>query len=422
MNFSLILQKLTETISPAMLRDYFALISGSMGRLVVSLIYFIALANSLSLADFGLFATASAAGVVLSRLVALGFNSPLYRIATVKPHLLGTYTAGYLFFILASLPLFTLATGIAYLIFFKKSISFWPFAIIIIAEALIWRSVEIIIIVNNGLGRFGRGSFLTIAGTLARSVAAFIFAFTSAKDISHWAWWYLGANLFSLVLALQFYPKIRLRIRLKLYLRRMADSLSVTAAEFLFYLQNEFDKLLVLSFGSPTIAGIYAIIMRLVDLTAVPIRSFNMMLVQKLMRKPDILTSLKMKLAFESGIFIISTIALAGLAVILYIFPNALGSNVAPVAGLVPLVLLVPGLRNLIEYQNELLYARGQSGLRAINLSVTALIKALLIWLLLRSNHDGNDWLIWLNACFFALYLLSTGFTYWHIRKPANRV
>ncbi|MGU3574472.1 lipopolysaccharide biosynthesis protein [Brucellaceae bacterium C25G] len=419
---SALLQKITQSLSPAILRDYFALISGSLGRLVISLIYFIALANSLSIADFGLFATTSAAGVVLSRLVGLGFNSPLYRVATVKPHLLGTYTAGYLLSTLASLPLFAIATGMAYWIFFKNDLNFWPFVIIIIAEALVWRSAEIIIIVNNGLQRFGRGSFLTIAGTAARSLAAFMFAFSTTKDISHWAWWYLGANLFSLLLALGFYPRIRLRMRPKLYVRRIADSLSVTAAEFLFYLQNEFDKLLVLSLGGPTIAGIYAIIMRLVDLTAVPIRSFNMMLVQKLMRKPDMLSSRKIKISIEAGIFIISTIALVGLSVILYVFPNALGKNVAPVAGLIPLVLLVPGLRNLIEYQNELLYARGQSGLRAVNLSMTALMKALCMWALLHQVYTDNSWLIWLNAMFIVLYLASTCFTYWHIKKPANRI
>src|SRR4051812_48681678 len=44
-----------------MLKDYFSAISGSGGRLVFSLIYFIALANALSIPDFGLFATASAA-------------------------------------------------------------------------------------------------------------------------------------------------------------------------------------------------------------------------------------------------------------------------------------------------------------------------------------------------------------------------
>ena len=55
------------------LRDYFTAISGSAGRLVFSLAYFVALANTLSFADFGLFATASAAGVMLSRILAFGF-------------------------------------------------------------------------------------------------------------------------------------------------------------------------------------------------------------------------------------------------------------------------------------------------------------------------------------------------------------
>lgn len=72
----------------ALLRDYLSLFSGSAGRLVVSLVYFIALANTLPTSDFGIFATASGTGVMLSRLVSLGFNSPLYRIATVKPRLL----------------------------------------------------------------------------------------------------------------------------------------------------------------------------------------------------------------------------------------------------------------------------------------------------------------------------------------------
>ena len=55
-------------------------------------------------------------------------------------------------------------------------------------------------------------------------------------------------------------------------------ALSVAGAEILFYLQMELDKLLVLGIGGPKLAGLYAIIMRLVDLTAIPMRTFNMML------------------------------------------------------------------------------------------------------------------------------------------------
>jgi O-antigen/teichoic acid export membrane protein len=78
------------------IRAYLSMVGGSAGRLVISLVYFIAIANTLSISEFGLFATASACGIMLSRLLAFGFVSPLYRIATVKTRLLGVYTAGFL--------------------------------------------------------------------------------------------------------------------------------------------------------------------------------------------------------------------------------------------------------------------------------------------------------------------------------------
>ena len=91
-------------------RDYLTAVSGSAGRLVFSLIYFVALANALSLADFGLFATASAAGVMLSRLLAFGFISALYRTATVRPNLIGTFTGGFILNAVLSLPLLAAAS------------------------------------------------------------------------------------------------------------------------------------------------------------------------------------------------------------------------------------------------------------------------------------------------------------------------
>ena len=74
---------------------YVHLMGGSVGRLLLSLGYFVSVANSLSVSDFGLFATASATGVVLSRIAAFGFVSPLYRVATGRKRLVGAYTAGF---------------------------------------------------------------------------------------------------------------------------------------------------------------------------------------------------------------------------------------------------------------------------------------------------------------------------------------
>ncbi|RJG46388.1 lipopolysaccharide biosynthesis protein [Mesorhizobium sp. DCY119] len=406
-----------------LVRDYFSAISGAGGRLVFSLIYFIALANTLSLADFGLFATASAAGVMLSRILAFGFISALYRTATIRPNLIGTFTAGFILLAVLSLPLLAAASYGVYLLFFSSELTLKIFATVVFAEALLWRPVEVALIVNNGLGRFGRAAIMAILGTVARAAFAAAFFFWPTHALEDWALFYIAANAISAVIAFGFfYPRQRLRLRIPLYMRRLADSVYVAGAEVLFYLQMEFDKLLVLSIGGPQLAGLYAIIMRLVDLTAIPIRTFSMMLVQRMMRAPEMLRRWKVRGGIELGVFLVSTLALFCLAVVLHFFPNALGRNVAEAAPLVALAICVPGLRNLVEYQAELLFARGQTLIRAINLALLAGLKAvLLIWILTR-GLETPDLIWWLNGVFAGLYLASAALTYSALKLPAKAV
>src|SRR5690606_39511029 len=94
---------------------------------------------------------------------------------------------------------------------------------------------------------------------------------------------------------------------------------------------------------------------------------FSVLLVQKMMRAPDILARLSLRFGIEAGVFIVSTLAMLALALLLHFLPEILGSNVAEAAPLVLLALLVPGFRNLMEYQAEHLFARGQTLLRAVN-------------------------------------------------------
>ena len=401
---------------------YVHLMGGSVGRLVLSLGYFVSVANSLSVSDFGLFATASATGVVLSRIAAFGFVSPLYRVATGRKRLVGAYTAGFLIALLASLPLMALAAAGFYLIFFHGEMSLAAFIVIILAETLGWRLLEVVCIVNNGMGRFGRAAILTILGSAIRAVAAVAFAAFSDHSLIAWAGVYLLANAVAMIVAVAFfYPRVRLRLTPALYWGRWRDSISVAGAEILFYLQSELDKLLVLSIGGPHIAGLYAILMRLVDLTALPVRALNTMIVQKLMKTPHWLASWRMRCSLEAGIAVISIAGLTFLGGFLAIFPNALGRNVADAAPLILLALLVPAFRNLVEYQSELLYARGKTTVRALVLALVGVIKAGLLGLLLaNADEGGTAWIAGLNGMFAALWFVSALATYtafdWHGR------
>jgi O-antigen/teichoic acid export membrane protein len=406
-----------------LVRDYLSAISGAGGRLVFSLAYFIALANTLSIAEFGMFATASAAGVMLSRILAFGFISALYRTATIRPNLIGTFTAGFLLLGVVSLPLLAAASYVVYLIFFASTVPLAVFAAIVFAEALLWRPVEVVLIVNNGLGKFGRAAVLSIVTTAFRALGAVLFMFSGQHSVLVWSLFYIGANAASLLLAFGFYyPRQRLRLRNELYFRRLADSIYVAGAEVLFYLQSEFDKLLVLAIGGAHLAGIYAIIMRLVDLTAIPIRTFSMMLVQKMMRAPELLSRLRVKAGIEGGVFLVSTLGLAALGIVLHFFPNALGHNVSEAAPLVALAICVPGLRNLVEYQAELLFARGQTALRALNLGLLAGVKAVLLIYVLTTIADTPKLVVSLNVVFLLLYLASALLTYSALRRPAKAI
>lgn len=405
-----------------LLRDYMFAVSGSAGRLVFSLVYFIALANALSIAEFGLFATASAAGVMLSRALALGFVSPLYRAASTRPRLVGTYTAGFLALSLLSLPLIAGGGWAVHALFFQTTLPLSLFFLVLGAEALFWRPSEVVVIVNNGLGRFGIGAAIVIMGSAIRMIAALAFVLAPTDDLATWCLFYLAANAVTLAISvIGFYPRERLRFKPVLYRRRLGDSAYVALAEMLFYLQMEFDKLLVLAFGGPHLAGIYAIVMRLVDLTAIPVRTFTMMLVQRIMRAPATIERLFVRFGIEAGVFAVSTAGLAMLAGVLWFYPDALGRNVAEVAPLVALAIFVPGLRNLIEYQAELLFARGQTGLRVINLALLAGAKSVVLMWLLAMATDTESFVWSLNMGFALLYLASSAMTHAALRLPAKR-
>ncbi len=392
---------------------YLTILSGSAGRLVISLVYFLIVANTLTLGEFGLFATASATGLILSRLLAFGFVSPVYRVATVKPRLLGAYLAGFAWLGLVSLPVIVLAGALAYWLLFAERLAVLPFALILVAEILCWRLVEVVAIVNNGLRRFRQSALLVIIGSSLRTLAALLFAGFGHRSLEIWVWSYLGATLATLVVAFVFFlPPVRLRFVRRLYPRRMADAVYAGGAEIVFYIQAELDKLLMLALAGERTAGLYAIAMRVIDLTAMPVRSFNQMLVQKIMKDRGLAGGPGRLALVEFGIAAVSIGGLAAVILMLTPFPGLLGRNVSEASYLFLPMLLVPAFRNLVEYHAELLYARERTGSRVTLLcAITFLKAALLSWVMTRFAV-ADAWAPWLNLVFGLVYVLSAAVTY----------
>jgi O-antigen/teichoic acid export membrane protein len=401
--------------------DYLTITSGVFGRLVISVVYFLIVANVLTLGEFGVFASASAVGLVLSRIMAFGFISPVYRVATVKPRLLGVYVAGLLAFAVASLPFILAAAVAVHAMVFNARIDLGWFLAIIACEVIGWRLVEYVVIQLNGLSLFGRAATLVIIGSGFRTLAAIAFFLLPMRGLESWIVFYALANALTLAVALvTFAPRLRLRFAWRLYPRRMRDAVTSALSELTFYVQSELDKLLVLTMAGDRTAGLYAIAMRLIDLTAVPIRSFNQMLVQRMMRDGEVIGGWSRRAVIEGLIAVVSTAGMLAFIILLWMHPGFFGRNIEQVAPYLLLMLAIPALRNLVEYQGELLYAREKVVTRAMLLAVLAVLKLSLMAGLLSYVCDFEVWALPLTGAFLLVYALSTAVTYWALARPAR--
>ncbi len=401
--------------------DYLKITSGVLGRLVISLVYFLIVANALSVGDFGLFAAAAAVGLVLSRLLAFGFISPVYRVATVKPRLLGAYLGGLAGLTLLSLPVILGATLLIHAGFFAGRMALGTFLVIVAAEVIGARVMEFGAITLNGLSRFGASSRLVIAASALRTVAAIAFYASAWRSLEHWAWLNLAAALGGALLAhVWFMPRVRLRFRPALYPRRLKDALFTTASELAFYAQGELDKVLVLSLAGDRAAGIYAIAMRIIDLTAIPIRSFNQLLVQHTMRDRTGEIAAGRQFAIESLIALVSTLGLGAVILLLWPDPGLLGGNIATAQPILLSMLLIPMFRNLVEFHGELLYARELVATRLLLLLGLTALKLGLMTVLISGKPDISAWALPLTAVFAAVYAMSAAVTYGRLRARAS--
>lgn len=387
---------------------YLQLLAGTFARLVLQALYFFALVNALSLEQMGSFAAISATGLIVGAFSGLGFSSFAFRAAAGRQRLLGRYLGTFYASIAVTLPLSLVAVAPVYLLLFQKALPFWSFAAIVTIESVVWRLVQVQQQINNGLGLYARGSQLIALATAVRAAGAVGFALTGGGNLAHWATIYFITNLAALVLVLAlFHPRIALRVNRRLFVKRLKDGLMFCTSYFAFSVQNQLDKVIVLSLADARLAGIYAIATRLLDFTAVPFRVFYVMFTRKLIREGKSGRFLGRGLAVEVVIAVLTTTGFGLLIGVLALWPHLLGSNVAEATPFFAMMLLVPAFKSLIEFHGELFYVSQRMTPRAILAMVLVALNTGVLALLTRAELPLGTFGLWLNVLYAALYLLS---------------
>ena len=241
-----------------------------------------------------------------------------------------------------------------------------------------------------------------------------LFAVLGNGGIEQWAVFYTAANLAALLAVwLWLCPAVTPRWSLRLLRNRLKEGLMFAVSYFALNAHGQIDKLIVLSITSPQFAGIYAIATRIIDFTGVPFRSFYTLYTRKLFgegRKAG--NALRRTVTVEGAILGLSTLAFLGLTVLLWLWPDLLGPNVAIAAQLFAPMLIVPALRNLMEFHGELFFVHGRMTARAVVAVGLVGVNALALALLLSRTTDLLQIGLGLSLIHLLLYLLSAGALY----------
>src|SRR6201996_2818219 len=236
-------EKLERNIR-AQFTNYLRVFAGTGVRLGLQAVYFFILANTLSLRDMGLFASTSSTGIMIGCFSGLGFSSFAFRAAAGKRRALGGHLATFYVSWLISMPLCLAASLPIFYLLFTTSLSLTAFLLIVAVETGLWRIVEMIHQVNNGLGRYAAGSLVIGMGSALRTAGAVIFAASGQHDVETWAAIYFAFNLVAMALAIVVYqPQTRLRWRSRIFFGRLRDGLLFSVAYCASIAQNEIDKL-----------------------------------------------------------------------------------------------------------------------------------------------------------------------------------
>jgi O-antigen/teichoic acid export membrane protein len=409
------------------LGQYLTIVSGSVARVTIQGVYFVLLANTLSLTDFGLFAGISAAGLIIGAFAGLGFASAAFRTAATKSRLVGRYLASLYVTFLVSMPL---CIGAAYLLYefaFSGRLALSTYLALAVSDIVLWRLLEVVSQVNNGLGKFFQASLGPVIGSASRLVAAVIFKLTFTS-LDEWALMYLVANGVGTAFYIwAFSPSRRICFRgaTLLIIGTLRDSLLFAFSFFVFYTQSELDKLIATLLVDGRTAGIYAISMRILDLTGIPVRCFVLLLVREIMRSGRQISKWGTGLVIEAGLAAVSLVGFAVIALVLTAYPTLLGRQVAEAASLFMFMPLVPPFKYLQEYHAELFFAWRRMDVRAFTAVLLTVMKAALTVVIFLIARDLRHMGVLFNLSFAVTYVVSATIlflTFYRARSAGNLI
>jgi O-antigen/teichoic acid export membrane protein len=244
-------------------------------RIGVQIVYFIIISRALGAASYGIFASISTIGALMSYFAALGSEQTLMRRTSGRPHEVPTAFGHSLVCLSLSVLPAGLVCYCAVKFVLHSQASPWAIVAIIAAEVFFGKFTGLASAAYISQEMAQRQSVINVVVSVIKLVGAVLaWKLTSPLSIESWAIYYCVSTAVGAMFAVTLVTYDLGRARFAFYPKEISDGLQFAVEMSSNAALRDFDKPLVVYVLGPEIGGLYAAASRLIETAAVPINAF----------------------------------------------------------------------------------------------------------------------------------------------------
>ena len=389
--------KIDRLLQQRIVRDTLWLLVGKGMRLVLQAAYFVIIARTLGVANYGAFVGTTALVAIVSPFVGVGIETLLLKNVAKDRHLLREYWGNALWMVLVTgiglMGLLAIVGPIA-----LPSISPLLIGLVAVSDLIFGSITNIAIRAFQAVDRLNISAQINIVVMFMKVLAAFsLMYFFAQPNPLEWAWLYLASSV--IVACFAAILVHRLLGSPKLALARIMPELkegfyfSISTSAYTVY--NDIDKTMLARLSTLSATGIYAAAYRLIDVAFIPVISIAGAAYADFFRKGK--DGVAATVAFAKPLVLVTSTysVAAGIGLLLFapIVPAILGSDYANVVEALRWLAPIPLFRGLQHFGGDILSGTGFQGLRsALEVIISIFNIGINLWLIPLYSWQGAAW------------------------------
>lgn len=378
-------------------RDTLWLLIGKGMRLVLQAAYFIIIARTLGVANYGAFVGTTALVAIVSPFVGLGIDTLLLKNVVKDRNLFRAYWGNALWMVMVTgIGLMLVLTLVRPIVL--PSLSPLLISVVAVSDLIFGSITNIAIRAFQAVDQLNISAQINISIMLMKVLAAFsLMYFFPAPNPLDWAWLYLASSIISALLAAILVRQLigAPKLALERIMPELKEGIYFSISNSAYTIYNDIDKTMLARLSTLEATGIYAAAYRLIDVAFIPVISIAGAAYADFFRKGK--DGIAATLAFAKPLVLVASAysIFAGIGLLLFApgVPYILGDEYINVVEALMWLAPIPLFRGLQHFGGDILSGTGFQGLRsALEVVISIFNIAINLWLIPLYSWKGAAW------------------------------